>query len=731
MIHTKHLAGIKKDAIASLVVFLVAIPLCLGIALASGASFFSGIITGIIGGIVVGILSDSQVSVSGPAAGMIAVVLSSVAVLGSYQSFLLALVFAGLLQMVIGTLRVGFIADYVPSSVISGLLAAIGILIIIKQLPIAFGLFPTSDSFNVAISAAQETLSLKPLATLMHHIGIVPVAISIITLAIMLFWGKIPVKALQILPAPIVAVIVAVVFSKLLSVYTAGVSLTGEYFVSLPVSSSWQSLLSEFQHPNLAAWSNANVYIYGCIIAVVASLETLLNLEAAEKLDPHHRYCSRNKELVAQGVGNVISGALGGLPITSVIVRTSVNIHSGNHSKWSAILHGILLLVAIAFIPHWMNMIPLAALAAILIATGYKLASISLFKKMYSAGWASFASFIVTIVAIVFTNLLLGILIGLAVGLFVILQKNTQSSLLQIKEKRANGDYLRIKLPQQVSFLNKAAILTMFNNIPSNSNVIIDADSTNYIDTDILEVIKDFQEVQAPDRGIAVSTTGLEARYELSSQSNFITATTLDTQERISAEQILTVLKEGNQRFINNTPIHKDFKHHREVTAKSQHPLAVVLSCIDSRVPVEQVFDLNVGDVFVTRIAGNVINSDILGGIEFACEVAKAKLIIVLGHKRCGAVSAAYDGFTLGHFTGVLSKISPAVSLYEQNPQASNLFVDSDSAVDKVACINIGLVQKQLIEDSDIVKNLHATNRVSIVGAMYDVSTGKVSFADM
>ncbi|WP_423064114.1 bifunctional SulP family inorganic anion transporter/carbonic anhydrase [Candidiatus Paracoxiella cheracis] len=717
----------KNDVIASVIVFLVAIPLCLGIALASGASFFSGIITGIIGGIVVGFFSDSQVSVSGPAAGMIAIVLSSTAVLGNFQTFLLALVFAGLLQILIGSLRAGFIADYVPSNVIQGLLAAIGILIIIKKLPLAFGFSSNAKQVAASIVTAQGNFSLTPLLHLIHKISIPATFISIITLIILLFWNKIPSKFFQKIPAAIMAVIISVLVNFLFSKFLPSLALLNSHLVNIPVTEGLNGLFAQLLHPNFSAWTHVNIYVYGFIIAIVASLETLLNLEAAEKLDPHHRYCSRNKELIAQGVGNTLSGLIGGLPITSVIVRTSVNIHAGNRTKLSAILHGGLLLISIVFIPAWLNQIPLATLATILIATGYKLASFALFKRMYSIGKMYFTAFIITVVAIVFTNLLLGVLIGLGVGLFFILYQNSRYQFLHVKEKHTSGDVLRLVLPQQLSFLNKAAIVNALKKIPKNSKVLLDANHTNYIDQDILEIIKEFRDYQAPDKNIALNILGLEPQYDLSNQINFITATTLDVQSRLTPTEILQVLKEGNQRFINNTPIHKDFKRQIKATSDAQHPIAVVLSCIDSRVPVENVFDLNLGDVFVARIAGNIINTDILASIEFACEIAGAKLIVVLGHKRCGAITAACEDIQLGHLSFLLSKIKPAIAV---SRESSGLLLHQDiiNFVDHVACTHVDLVQKQLFKDSKILHDLLVSQKIGLVGAIYDITTGKVTF---
>lgn len=717
---------IKNDGVASIVVFLVAMPLCLGIALASGAPLFSGIIAGIVGGVVVGFLSDSQVSVSGPAAGMVAVVLAGTATLGSFQAFLLALFIAGMLQIGIGILRVGFIADYVPSTVIQGLLAAIGILIIIKQLPLAFGFSRDTADLMSAFQMAQENFSLSPLWRLIHHISWASTFITVWSIALLLVWPKLPWQICKKIPAAIMVVVSAVLFNSLFLVLWPDWALPNSHLVNVPVSNHLTELFDELPHPAFSAWSNINIYLYAGMIAIVASLETLLNLEAAEKIDPKHRYCSRNKELIAQGIGNAVSGLAGGLPITSVIVRTSVNIQSGNQSKLSTIIHGGLLLFSLIVIPTWLNKIPLAALAAILIVTGYKLASVSLFKNMYAQGKSYFAAFITTVVAIVFTNLLLGVIIGLCIGLFFILRQNSRNRFLRVKEQHASGEVLRLIFPQQLTFLNKAAIVSVLKDIPRNSRVLIDAHNTDYIDRDILEIIREFKTFQAPHKNIALNLEGIQSDYYLGNQNDFITVTTLDVQNRLTPNDILQVLQEGNQRFVNNTPIHKDFRHQISATSMEQHPIAVVLSCIDSRVPVEHIFDLTIGDVLVVRIAGNIINTDVLASIEYACEIAGAKLIMILGHRHCGAITAACDDVQLGHLSSLLTKLKPAI-LAEKETLTCRRGSNADF-VDRVACIHVDLMQTQLYQNSDILDRLLSTGRVGLIGAMYDVATGNVVF---
>ncbi|MCD6047393.1 MAG: sul [Gammaproteobacteria bacterium] len=719
---------VKDDLIASIVVLLVAIPLCLGIALASGAPLFSGLVTGIIGGIIVGALSGSSVSVSGPAAGMIAVVLAAIAALGSFHSFLLALFLAGFIQIAIGLFRAGFIAVYIPLNVINGLLAAIGILIIIKQLPLAFGYISQPELLANALEVAQETFSLTPLFFLVHHLHIGATLITVVSLAILIYWPKLPLKATKVIPGAVVTVIVAVIINQLLSACYPALALQDSHLVNIPVNESFSSIIAQFEHPKFADLGNYNVYIYAFMIAIVASLETLLNLEAAEKMAKTRKYVSRNRELIAQGVGNLFSGLLGGLPITSVIVRSTVNIQAGAKSKLATIFHGILLFLALALVPNWLNLIPIAALAAILIHTGYKLARVGIFKDMYVKGFDCFFPFVVTVVAIVFSNLLTGVLIGLGTSFFFILRQNSKNRFLTVNELHPSGEVIRLILPQQATFLNKAAIVEALKDIKSNQKVVIDAKGTDYIDYDILEIIKEFKEYQAKEKNVTLNLEGFKRHYALPNQENFVTATTYDVQSSLTPEKILKILQEGNQRFINNTPIHKNYQQHIEATKKSQHPIAVMLSCIDSRVPVELIFDLSVGDAFVARVAGTVLNEDIIASIEYACHVAGAKLIIIMGHESCGAIKAACEDVSFGHVPHLVKKIKPAIEACEASHPNHSHSADDPSFLSSVISCNVDLVKKRLYERSEILRHLIDTGAVGLIGAVYDVSTGEINF---
>jgi carbonic anhydrase len=720
--------NLKFDFIAGIIVFLVAIPLCLGIALASGAPLFSGIISGIIGGIVVGILSGSQVSVSGPAAGMAAVVLAAISQLGDFNSFLLALMLAGFLQIIVGGLRAGFIAEYVPSNVVQGLLCAIGILLIIKQLPLAFTLSSDLAELKSNLLDLDEGLTLKPLFDLSFHINSGAMILSISAIALLIFFDKTKIKWLSVIPGPIVAVIAGVVLNDIFVYSNSYLAQNSPQLVNIPRHEGLSDFFSEMQSPTWTSWTNPNVYLYAVVLAIVASLETLLNIKACEKLDKTHRPCSKNRELVAQGVGNLVAGLIGGIPITSVIVRTSVNLQSQAKTKFATILHGSFILLAVMFIPQTLNKIPLSTLAAVLIYTGYKLTRPSIYLTIYRQGADRFIPFVATLISIVVFNLLAGILVGLMVSLFFILKSNSQVRLDIIKEIYPNGVTNRLVLPQQTTFLNKASLVAELESIPGNSQLIIDARYSDYIDKEIVEFIKEFQHEQAPLKQISLNLIGFKEHYNIHNYIDFINVTTFDVQATLLPYQVLNILKEGNHRFLRDTQIHRSLKIDIKHTATTQHPIAVVLGCIDSRVPVETIFDMSFGDLFCVRVAGNVVNDDVLASIEYACKVVGAKLLVVLGHTRCGAIQAACDGVENGHITQLLAKIKPAIAA--ETVTKDDRSGHNHSFLNNVTELNIANTLQQIYQDSPILRQLTDEEDIGMVGAIYDVNSGKVKFKD-
>ncbi|MDY0781198.1 SulP family inorganic anion transporter [Tenacibaculum sp. IB213877] len=486
--------NLKNDLPASIVVFFVALPLCLGIALASGAPLFSGLIAGIIGGIVVGALSGSKIGVSGPAAGLAAIVLTAIGTLGGYQNFLVAVVLGGIIQLIFGLLKAGIIGYYFPSSVIKGMLTGIGIIIILKQIPHFFGYDPDPEG-DFAFFQVDGQNTFSEIINSINHITPGSLIIGVIGLIILILWDKVlskKGKIFKLVQGPLVAVVLGIVFYNLTK-FNSFLGIQSSHLVSVPIPEDAASFLGQFSFPNFAVITNPDVWVVAFTIALVASLETLLCVEATDKLDPNKNVTPTNRELLAQGTGNIISGLIGGLPITQVIVRSSANIQSGGRSKLSAIIHGFLLLISVILIPRLLNMIPLSVLAAILLVVGYKLAKPALFKQMYTLGWKQFVPFIVTIVGIVFTDLLFGIGLGLAVGIVIILIKSYQNSHFLHIENNSNGEHkIKMTLAEEVTFFNKGAILKELNNIPENAFLELDVTKTRYLDNDIIEILEDF-----------------------------------------------------------------------------------------------------------------------------------------------------------------------------------------------------------------------------------------------
>ncbi|MFN8300102.1 MAG: SulP family inorganic anion transporter [Chitinophagales bacterium] len=511
----------KTDLLAGLVVFLVALPLCLGIALASGAPLFAGIIAGVIGGLVVGFFSNSQLSVSGPAAGLTAILVAAITSLGSYEVFLLAVVLAGAFQILLGLARAGTISNYLPSNVIEGMLTAIGIIIILKQLPHAIGYDADNegDFFFIEKGTGHNTFSAVIDAINFSHPG--AIIITLISIGILLAWNNVPaLKKLKAVPGALVAVIVGVLINEAFKAAGSKLAIAQEHLVNLPVPDSFSAFIGQFSMPDFSAISNPQVWILAATIAAVASIETLLCIEAADKMDPLKRYTNSNMELKAQGIGNMLSGMLGGIPMTSVIVRTSANVNSGAKTKLATIFHGLFLLLAVVSVPMLLNKIPLACLAAILILIGYKLASPAVFKHMWSNGKFQFVPFIVTVVAVVFTDLLKGVGIGLAVSMFYILRTNMRVAYFFKKEQHHQGETIHIDLAQEVSFLNKAAIKQTLGHLPENSKVVINAANSVYIDHDVVELIKDFLNIGSKDKNIQVSLVGFRNQYNIEASSH-------------------------------------------------------------------------------------------------------------------------------------------------------------------------------------------------------------------
>jgi MFS superfamily sulfate permease-like transporter len=505
----------KSDMLSGLVVFLVALPLCLGIAVASGAPPFAGIITGVIAGLVVGYLSGSNVSVSGPAAGLIAIVLAAITDLG-YETFLVAVMIAGFIQLTLGIVKAGSISSYFPTSVIEGMLVAIGIIIIKKELPHAIGYDKAHEGDWFALEAGSESGFFTEIVNAINYAHMGAIIVTIISVAILIAFNKIAfLKKIKAIPGALVVVVVGIIINEIFKATGSSFAISQAHLVTLPTASSFNEFIGHFTSPDFTGFTNPKVWIVGLTIAIVASIETLLCLEAGDKMDPLRRFSSANTELRAQGIGNMLAGFIGGLPMTSVIVRTSANINAGAKTKLSAMTHGFLLLVAVVSIPFLLNKIPMACLAAILIMIGLRLASVKTFKHMWHAGKYQFVPFIVTVIAVVFTDLLKGVGIGLAVSIFFLLKGNMRLAYFFKKEKHHAGETIHIDLAQEVSFLNKAAIKQTLAHLPAGSTVVIDAANTVYIDYDVLEMIREFVNVGSKDKDITVRLKNFKKAYKM------------------------------------------------------------------------------------------------------------------------------------------------------------------------------------------------------------------------
>jgi MFS superfamily sulfate permease-like transporter len=515
----------KNDLPAGIVVFLVALPLCLGISLASGAPFFSGIISGVIGGVVVGTLSGSKLSVSGPAAGLAALVLAAIINIGDFPLFLCAVLIAGILQMLMGFARLGGIANYFPSSVIKGMLTSIGILIIAKQIPHALGYDKDEQGHLTELLPFGD---IHEIFSPLQHIDLGVLFICLLSIIIMLIWNRPFFKSrFKFVPGALVAVIVAVVISEVLRATNSNFLIEPDHLVNVKVAKNASEFLSFFTLPDFNGFTNSKVITTGFMIAIIATLETLLSIEAVDNLDTERNVTNTNRELLAQGFGNAISGLIGGLPITSVIVRSSANVNSGAKTKLSAIFHGVLLLGCIIAIPSLLNRIPLSALAAILLLTGYKLCKFSVFKQVFNQGKYQYIPFFITVGVILCIDLfglipalkgeglLIGVIAGLLAAIGAILHSNLKNAYFLDKDADKVDGEIKIKLPEEVSFLNKASIRAKLDEIPENSKVTIDAEASVFIDFDVVELIKEFRDIKAPLRNIECHVINFKEIYKI------------------------------------------------------------------------------------------------------------------------------------------------------------------------------------------------------------------------
>lgn len=734
----KKIEFLRDDFISAVVVFLVALPLCLGIALASNAPLFSGILAGIVGGIVVGLLSGSSISVSGPAAGLSAIIVAELQKLGSFEAFLVAVILAGIIQIILGILKLGFFSGFFPSSVVKGLLWAIGLILILKQFPHLLGHDADYMGDETFLQSDDQNTFSELIETVFNfHFG--AAFIGLFSLSLLLIFDNIKsLKKIKI-AAPIIVILLSAFLASFFSSFESNWNLFPEHLVQVPVASSLKESLNFLMFPDFSALKDFAVYVSAITIALVASLETLLNLEVLDKIDPLQRDNLPNRELFAQGIGNILGGMIGALPLTSVIIRSSVNINSGGKTKLSTILHGFLLLISVVMMPEWLNKIPLSALAAILIVTGFKLANPQIFIQLWKEGKYQFLPFILTVGAILLTDLLIGILIGLGIALCFILHSNIRRPIKKTMEKHATGhEVLHMELPNQVSFLNRAALEISLKSIPKGGHILIDANNTDYIDPDILDLIYEFQN-NAHVHLVNVSLSGFKEKYpKLLDCLQYIDFTTRELQDQLTPDKILMILKEGNARFRKGIRLTRNIERQLDVASNGQFPLAVVLSCIDSRAPVELLFDLSIGDIFTVRIAGNVISHKVIGSIEYSSVIAGAKLVVVMGHTSCGAVKAAVD-FMLNHKTALeltscenLDSLIGEIqkSITDDGFKDFNLWepAEKENYINNLAYKNVLHSIEEIRSKSPILNELVEHKKISIVGAMYNISSGEVVF---
>jgi len=662
--------------------------------------------------------------ISGATAGIAVIVWSAIERLG-FNGFLLALFVAGIFQIIMGLSKAGVIAYYFPSSVINGMLSGMGLILFLKQIPHAMG-YDRDYEGDTSFFQSDNYSSFTELGNMVEFSSPTAIMIAGVSLAILVLWEQPFMKKqrfFQVFQGILIAILAGTLINAGLQSFYPELALGGGHLVMIPVLNNANDLLSQLHYPDFSQLNNPAIYLTALTLALVASLKTLLAAEAVDKMDPYKRVTPTNRELIAQGIGNACSGLIGGLPLAQVIVRSSIGVQAGGQTKLTAIICGFLLLFSAVFIPTLINKIPLASLASVLLVVGYKLIRPKSFTLMYQAGMYHFIPFCITILGLIFTDLLFGLMIGLVAALFSILLENYKSAFYLNESHIGNKTILR--LSEHVSFLNKANIQRTFEHLPTYSEVVIDATRSKYIDYDVYEIIQNFK-IEAQQKRIKLTIENLRGFGVLPPVEN-ARALTYDTQQALTPAKVLALLKEGNERFVNNLKSNRNLLEQINDTRQGQFPLAIILSCMDSRTSVELIFDQGLGDVFSARVAGNIVNDDMLGSMEYACKVAGSKLIVVLGHSHCGAIKGACANVELDHLTGLLHKIKPAVEAVqaEGTVEASP---SNERFIQKVANKNVQLTVEQIKRKSRVLDTLLKNGEIDIVGGMYDIETGKVKF---
>lgn len=713
-----------KDIPAGIVVFLVALPLCLGIALACGAPLISGLISGIIGGIVIGSVSHSSVSVSGPAASLTAVVLIAIDKLGSFEVFLLALVIGGGIQFLFGILRAGLIADYMPTSIIRGLLAAIGLILIFSQIPYALGVEQDSRLMDYSRDFILNPLNMSVFLQLLAPGAIV---LSVISLLILIFWDKTFLRKIKLLPPFLVVVILGVIVNLLFKYFIPSFYLEGSHLVNIPAIDSLSSFVT---FPDFSAIGNIQVWTYAFTIALIASIATLLAIEAADNLDPHKRRTPPNRELVAQGIGNTLAGLIGGIPITSVIVRSSVNIEAGAETKLSTLIHGSLLLASVLVLSSIINLIPLASLAVILLVVGYKLASFSIFRSMYKKGWDQFIPFIVTTVSILLTDVLLGVLIGTASSLFFLLRGNFYNPFFIESTKSNRRKEIRLELSNEVSFLNKPAIKKTLWNLPKRSKITIDATFTTYVEPDVIEILNDFQNTFARENGIEVIIMGLRERYNSNSQITLVNSQPKGKKDFRTPQEILNYLIEGNQRYVEGNLVSRRLRNKELMDFIKEAPLAAVINCIDMREPLNMLLNTSIGDLIPLKAAGNLLGDHLIHNTEIACRKQGARLILLMGNSGNTFINEALDYYLRGEDSYLHSMIAPAITSGQFSPEKLRN-TEINVLADEIILWNLTESKNRIIQQSPYIREQVSKGELGLCSAFFDRHQGKIEFSSL
>ncbi|ELR68153.1 Sulfate transporter [Fulvivirga imtechensis AK7] len=628
-----------------------------------------------------------------------------------------------MLQLLLGILKAGIIADYMPTSIIKGLLAAIGIILIFSQIPYALGIEQNSRLMDYS---RNFILYPPDIEMILGSLAPGALVLTIISLLILIFWDKTFLRKIKLLPPFLVVVILGVFINIFFKFFIPSFYLEGTHLVNIP---SIDALSSFFAFPDFGAIGNINVWTYGFTIAIIASIATLLAIEAADNLDPHKRISPPNRELIAQGIGNTLAGLIGGIPITSVIVRSSVNIEAGAETKLSTIIHGILLLASVLVISSVINLIPLASLAAILLMVGYKLASVSIFKSMYARGWNQFIPFIVTAIAIVVTDVLLGVLIGTAISIFFLLRGNYYNPFQIERIKSKEGEKIRLELSNEVSFLNKPAIKKTLWNLPENGEVVIDATFSTYVEPDVIELLHDYKDTFAKENDINITITGLRESYHSDAKLDLIKEPYVK-KEISTPEEILDYLKQGNQGYVAGNLVSRRLRNKELMDFIRDAPLATVVNCLDMREPLNMLLNSGIGDLIPIKAAGNLMGTHLIHSTEIACRKQGARLILLMGNSGNSFIKDALECHLAGKDSYLQPLIAPALASGEFSEE--RLRTEQINALaDSIVLWNLKLSVSSIIQQNEYIKEEVTKGNLGVCSGFFNRETGKIDFSPL